>query len=84
MLSQSCVAAGTVLLQWGIISEKVLASALIQAMTSEFSLLQLLLKSGHITIYQQLFVLMEESSRGLSQVSSVAGCYSSLPTTKQA
>lgn len=83
MISQRCVDAGSVLLQWGIVSEEVLAAALIQVMTSDDSLLKVLLKSGHITVYQQLFILMEQSSRGLSEVSNVAGCYSSLPTMKQ-
>ncbi len=84
MLNQSCIAAGTVLLQWGIVSEKLLANALIQTMTCQDTLLQVLLKAGHITIYQQLFVLMEKSSIRLSEISNVAGCYSTLPTTKQA
>jgi hypothetical protein len=84
MINQKCVDAGSVLLQWGIISEEVLAAALIQLMKSDVSLLKLLLNEGHITVYQQLFVLMEQSSRGLSEVSNVAGCYSSLPTMKQA
>ena len=83
MLNERCVGIGNLLLQWGIISESVLANALIQVMTNEVSLLQVLLKSGEITMYQHLFILMEGSSRDLSKTSYVAECYSTLPTTKQ-
>jgi len=82
MISEKCIKAGALLLQWGIVSEKVLAWGLVESMRSDESLLQILLKNGQISVYQQLFVLMEESTSVIAQ-SGVAQLFSTLPTSNQ-